>query len=170
MRDARFERSRNERRREPFRGAWRGAGASGCFGLSRRCSSTNARGQRAPRVTFCIFRKGLHQRWRRQWGSHPCLRCSLRPHHCDRTEYVSVDPAPATIPQADTIGTSILATSPKAQGDFVLCSHTLHYIPAEEWLRHLERLVSWMSPAGITVAEFMLNLLPISHPPTRARP
>jgi hypothetical protein len=46
------------------------------------------------------------------------------------------------IPQVDTIGTSILATSPKAQGDFVLCSHTLYYIPAEEWLAHLERLVS----------------------------
>ncbi len=55
------------------------------------------------------------------------------------------------IPQVDTIGTSILATSPKAQGDFVLCSHTLYYIPAEEWLAHLERLVSWMSPTGITV-------------------
>jgi hypothetical protein len=55
------------------------------------------------------------------------------------------------IPQADTIGTSILATNPKAQADFVLCSHTLYYIPAEEWLAHLERLVSWMSPTGTTV-------------------
>jgi len=132
------------------------------------------------------------------------------------------------VPQAEAIGASILTTSPKAQGDFVLCSHTLYYIPAEEWLAHLERLVSWMSPTGITVvvlqnrgtacmtmlehffghrfdlgvladtfcakhgdrydvtttldpahvetsepaaaytvAEFMLNLLPISHPPAR---
>jgi trans-aconitate methyltransferase len=97
------------------------------------------------------------------------------------------------VPQAETIGTSILTTSPKAQGDFVLCSHTLYYIPAEEWLAHLERLVSWMSPTGITivvlqnrgtaldpahvetseptaaytVAEFMLNLLPISQPSAR---
>jgi len=55
------------------------------------------------------------------------------------------------VPQADAIGTSILATSPKALGDFVLCSHTLYYIPAEEWLAHLERLVSWMSPTGTTV-------------------
>jgi hypothetical protein len=55
------------------------------------------------------------------------------------------------VPQAEAIGMSILATSPKAQGDFVLCSHTLYYIPAEEWLAHLERLVSWMSPTGITV-------------------
>lgn len=55
------------------------------------------------------------------------------------------------IPQVDAIGTSILATSPETQGDFVLCSHTLYYIPAEEWLAHLERLVSWMSPTGVTV-------------------
>ena len=55
------------------------------------------------------------------------------------------------VPQADAIGTSILTTSPKAQGDFVLCSHTLYYIPAEEWLAHLERLVSWMSSTGVTV-------------------
>lgn len=55
------------------------------------------------------------------------------------------------IPQADAIGTPILATNPKVQGDFVLCSHTLYYIPAEEWLPHLERLVSWMSPTGTTV-------------------
>ena len=55
------------------------------------------------------------------------------------------------VPQADAIGTLILATSPKALGDFVLCSHTLYYIPAEEWLAHLERLVSWMSSTGVTV-------------------
>lgn len=55
------------------------------------------------------------------------------------------------IPQADAIGTSILDASPEAQGDFVLCSHTLYYIPADEWLAHLERLVSWMSPTGVTV-------------------
>jgi hypothetical protein len=55
------------------------------------------------------------------------------------------------VPQADAIGTSILSARPEAQGDFVLCSHTLYYVPAEEWLAHLERLVSWMSPTGVTV-------------------
>ena len=55
------------------------------------------------------------------------------------------------IPQAEAIAAPILAAHPKAQGDFVLCSHTLYYIPAEEWLAHLDRLVSWMSPAGVTV-------------------
>lgn len=74
----------------------------------------------------------------------------------DRT--IAIEPNPylltqlqRTIPQADAIGTSILAASPQAQGDFVLCSHTLYYIPADEWLAHLERLVSWMSPIGVTV-------------------
>ena len=98
------------------------------------------------------------------------------------------------LPQADAIATSILEACPAAPGDLVLCSHTLYYIPASEWLTHLERLVGWMSSTGLTVvilqnrrtdcmtmlehfcshraaactvAEFMLNLLPITRPPTR---
>lgn len=74
----------------------------------------------------------------------------------DRT--IAIEPNPhlltqlqRTVPEADAIGTPILAASPQAQGDFVLCSHTLYYIPADEWLAHLERLVSWMSPPGMTV-------------------
>lgn len=55
------------------------------------------------------------------------------------------------IPQAEAIGAPILAANPEAQGDFVLCSHVLYYIPAEEWIPHLDRLVSWMSPNGVTV-------------------
>lgn len=151
----------------------------------------------------------------------------------DRT--IAIEPNPhllaqlqRAVPQAEAIGAPILTASPKSLGDFVLCSHTLYYIPADEWLAHLERLVSWMSPTGVTVvviqnrgtacmamldyffghkfdldglvsafrtkhgdrydvvttidpahvetsepasayavAEFMLNLLPISRPPTR---
>lgn len=74
----------------------------------------------------------------------------------DRT--IAIEPNPhlllqlrRTIPQAETIGAPILAARPEARGDFVLCSHTLYYIPADEWLAHLERLVSWMSPTGVTV-------------------
>ncbi len=74
----------------------------------------------------------------------------------DRT--IAIEPNPhlltqlqRTVPKADAIGTPILAASPQAQGDFVLCSHTFYYIPADEWLAHLERLVSWMSPTGMTV-------------------
>ena len=55
------------------------------------------------------------------------------------------------IPNAETIGDSILNAKPPAQGDLVLCSHTLYYIPADQWLMHLERLVSWMSPTGVTI-------------------
>ena len=36
--------------RNRFPGAWRGAGASGCFGLSRVCGSTNEREQTDPRT------------------------------------------------------------------------------------------------------------------------
>ena len=55
------------------------------------------------------------------------------------------------LPQADAIATSILDACPAAPGDLVLCSHTLYYIPASEWLTHLERLVGWMSSTGLTV-------------------
>jgi trans-aconitate methyltransferase len=55
------------------------------------------------------------------------------------------------VPAAETIGQPIMAAQPEAQGDLVLCSHTLYYIPAEEWLAHLERLMSWMSPTGVTI-------------------
>jgi hypothetical protein len=56
-----------------------------------------------------------------------------------------------TVPAAEAIGQPIMTAQPPAQGDLVLCSHTFYYIPAEEWLAHLERLVSWMAPAGVTI-------------------
>lgn len=52
---------------------------------------------------------------------------------------------------AETIGQPIMTAEPSAQGDLVLCSHTFYYIPAQDWLTHLERLVSWMSPTGATI-------------------
>ena len=55
------------------------------------------------------------------------------------------------VPSAEAIDQPIMTAQPAAQGDFVLCSHTLYYIPAEDWLAHLERLVSWMSPSGVTI-------------------
>ena len=74
----------------------------------------------------------------------------------DRT--IAIEPNPhllhqleQAVPQVEAIGEPILAAEPKSQGDFVLCSHTLYYIPADQWLAHLERLVSWMSPTGVTV-------------------
>ena len=71
---------------------------------------------------------------------------------------IAVEPNPhllaqlkQAIPQAETIGAPILAANPKVRGDFVLCSHVLYYIPPYEWIAHLDRLVSWMSPSGVTV-------------------
>lgn len=55
------------------------------------------------------------------------------------------------IPKAEAIGQPILTAKPPAKGDLVLCSHILYYLPAEEWLAHVERLVSWMSPTGVTL-------------------
>ncbi|MDF2458862.1 MAG: uncharacterized protein K0S79_1278, partial [Nitrospira sp.] len=46
-----------------------------------------------------------------------------------------------SLPSVEVLGLPILAAQPAAQGDLVLCSHTFYYIPAEEWLTHLERLV-----------------------------
>jgi ubiquinone/menaquinone biosynthesis C-methylase UbiE len=55
------------------------------------------------------------------------------------------------VPLAEVIGQPIMTAQPVARGDLVLCSHTLYYIPAADWLAHLERLVSWMSPTGVTI-------------------
>ncbi|NGZ08638.1 MAG: class I SAM-dependent methyltransferase, partial [Nitrospira sp. LK70] len=55
------------------------------------------------------------------------------------------------LPTIEVIGLPILAAQPNAPGDLVLCSQTFYYIPAEEWPAHLERLVSWMSPTGVTI-------------------
>ena len=55
------------------------------------------------------------------------------------------------LPAVEAIDRPIMEAQPTAQGDFVLCSHTLYYIPAKDWLAHIERLVFWMAPGGVTV-------------------
>jgi hypothetical protein len=57
----------------------------------------------------------------------------------------------SAVPAAEAIGLPIMTAQPPAQGDLVLCSHTFYYISGEDWLAHLERLVSWMSPTGVTI-------------------
>jgi hypothetical protein len=52
---------------------------------------------------------------------------------------------------ATVLGDMILAAQPAAAGDFILCSHVFYYLPAAEWLPSLERLASWLSPAGTLV-------------------
>lgn len=55
------------------------------------------------------------------------------------------------LPAVEAIDRPIMEAQPTAQGDFVLCSHTLYYIPAKDWLDHIERLLSWMAPGGVTI-------------------
>ena len=55
------------------------------------------------------------------------------------------------LPAVEPIDRPIMQAQPTEQGDLVLCSHTFYYIPAEEWLAHIERLVSWMAPNGVTI-------------------
>lgn len=55
------------------------------------------------------------------------------------------------LPAVEAIDRSIMEAQPTAKGDLVLCSHTLYYIPADDWLAHIERLLSWMAPAGVTI-------------------
>jgi trans-aconitate methyltransferase len=55
------------------------------------------------------------------------------------------------IPFAETLGEPIMSAEPAAKGDLVLSSHTFYYIDAAHWLDNLERLVSWMSPGGVTI-------------------
>ena len=55
------------------------------------------------------------------------------------------------VPAAEAIGRPIMTAEPAEKADLVLCSHTFYYIPTEDWLAHLERLVSWMSPTGVTI-------------------
>ena len=55
------------------------------------------------------------------------------------------------LPTVEAIGLPIMKAQPMAQADLVLCSHTLYYIPADDWLAHIERLVSWMAPTGVTI-------------------
>ena len=55
------------------------------------------------------------------------------------------------LPSVEAIALPILTAQPPAQADLVLCSHTFYYIPQDQWLEHLRRLVSWMSPTGVTI-------------------
>jgi Methyltransferase domain len=134
-----------------------------------------------------------------------------------------------TCPTAEVLPETILAAQPPTPANLVLCSHVFYYIAGADWMRHLDRLASWVAPRGVlvvvlqnhrtdcmrmldqffrqrfdlselgsrfqtargddydveietvpahvatadldaayTVAEFMLNLLPMPHPPTRS--
>jgi hypothetical protein len=61
-----------------------------------------------------------------------------------------------TCPSASVHQEVILAAQPTAKGDLVLCSHVFYYLDRAEWIQHLERLVSWVSPEGV-LAVIMQN-------------
>ncbi len=54
-------------------------------------------------------------------------------------------------PDAEVHPDTILGTKLRVSADFILASHVFYYIPKEEWLANLERLVSWLSPEGVLV-------------------
>jgi SAM-dependent methyltransferase len=54
-------------------------------------------------------------------------------------------------PAIETLGGTILGANPAEPGDLILCSHVFYYIEEAEWLPHLERLASWLSPEGVLV-------------------
>lgn len=54
-------------------------------------------------------------------------------------------------PTAEVIPQTILEARPEVLGDLVLCSHVFYYIHRSEWVRHLQKLVSWLSPVGVLV-------------------
>lgn len=69
---------------------------------------------------------------------------------------IAIEPSPALRPElerscpgAELLFQSILAARPSAAGDLVLCSHVFYYVPAPDWLCHLDRLASWLTPHGV---------------------
>jgi hypothetical protein len=71
---------------------------------------------------------------------------------------IAVEPNPSlcdelrrTCPTAEVLPQKILEAQLSVLADFVLCSHVLYYIDAADWIPNLERLVSWLSPAGVLV-------------------
>ncbi len=54
-------------------------------------------------------------------------------------------------PAAGIVPRTILEAEIESRADFVLCSHVFYYIDDDAWVAHLERLASWLAPAGSLV-------------------
>ncbi len=54
-------------------------------------------------------------------------------------------------PRAEVLPERILDAHPGTEADLVLCSHVFYYVPPEQALDHLRRLVSWLAPGGAAV-------------------
>ncbi len=71
---------------------------------------------------------------------------------------IAIEPSPSlreelrrTCPRAEIIPQLVLDARPGTEADFVLCSHVFYYVPPEQALDHLQRLVSWLAPGGVAV-------------------
>jgi SAM-dependent methyltransferase len=71
---------------------------------------------------------------------------------------IAIEPSPSlsadlqrACPTAELLRVMILAAEPNVKADFILCSHVLYYIEQSEWLAHLEKMASWLAPAGMLV-------------------
>jgi SAM-dependent methyltransferase len=71
---------------------------------------------------------------------------------------IAIEPNPfllkklvALLPDADVICKPILDAAPSAKADLVLCSHTFYYLAPSTWMDHLERILTWIEPAGNVV-------------------
>jgi SAM-dependent methyltransferase len=54
-------------------------------------------------------------------------------------------------PQAKIVAAPILEYTAETAADFVLASHVFYYIPAADWPANLDRLASFLGPAGTLV-------------------
>lgn len=70
---------------------------------------------------------------------------AIEPNPHLRRELAECCPAATILPEP------ILDAAPPAQADFVLLSHVLYYIPAPQWVAHLDRLASFVAPGGALV-------------------
>ncbi|PJE80816.1 hypothetical protein CI610_00159 [invertebrate metagenome] len=46
---------------------------------------------------------------------------------------------------------AIMDATPDYRADFILCSHVLYYIPLDQWLKHIKKMVEWLSSDGTLV-------------------
>jgi SAM-dependent methyltransferase len=71
---------------------------------------------------------------------------------------IAIEPSPSlsadlrrTCPGALVLPVKILEAQPPVQGDLILCSHVLYYVPRSEWRATVARMASWLTPTGVLV-------------------
>ncbi|WP_218920211.1 class I SAM-dependent methyltransferase [Chondromyces crocatus] len=68
---------------------------------------------------------------------------------------IAIEPSPhmreqlaQACPTARIIPDTIMNAEPGVRADFVLCSHSFYYVPADRWATHLRRMLGWLSDGG----------------------